>query len=263
MELNDVLYAVEEGIATITLNRPDARNAYSEPMIASMKAAFAQAERDPEVRVVVLTGAGDSFSAGGDLALMRDHAGMFEGDPAELRQRYLDGIHQVPEIFARFRKPVVAAMNGAAVGAGLDLACMCDIRIASARAKFGSTFVQLGLIPGDGGAYFLAKIVGFPRALELILTGRLIDAIEAERIGLVHEIVEPSFVLPKAYEIARSIAKLPAEAVKLARSLVYQSWELNQQQSLNLAATYQGIAQNRSEHDERVLAMIAKISGAK
>lgn len=260
MQFTELDYLVEDGIATITLNRPEARNAYSDEMVESIRLAFAQADRDPNVKVVVLTGAGSCFSAGGDLQLMKDHAGMFEGDPAELRQRYLDGIHTVPQTISKFRKPIVAAMNGPAVGAGLDLACMCDIRIASSRAKFGSTFIQLGLIPGDGGAYFLAKIIGFPRALELILTGRLIDAIEADRLGLVHEIVEPSFVLPRAYEVAREIAALPSEAVKLARSLVYESWHLNMQQSLNLAATYQGIAQNRVDHDERVLQMIEKTS---
>lgn len=260
MYSQDLLFDLEDGIATITLNRPDARNAYSNAMLDDIQRVFRDADRDPDVRVVVLTGAGSAFSAGGDLRMMRTHTEMFEGDPAELRQRYLDGIHTVPKTIAAFRKPIIAAMNGPAIGAGLDLACMCDIRIASARAKMGSTFVQLGLVPGDGGAYFLAKIVGFPRAMELILTGRVIPAIEAERIGLVHEIVEPNFVLPRAYEVAREIAALPSEAVKLARSLVYESWHVQMQQALNLAATYQGIAQNRPEHDERVDAMLAKTS---
>ena len=260
MSWTELDYAVEDGVATITLNRPEARNAYSDEMVQSIEGAFGEAQRDDAVRVVVLTGAGSCFSAGGDLSLMRDHAGMFEGDPAELRQRYLDGIHTVPKVVSSFRKPLIAAVNGPAIGAGLDLACMCDLRIASSRAKFGSTFIQLGLIPGDGGAYFLGKIIGFPRALELILTGRVIDAIEADRLGLVHEIVEPSFVMPRALEVAREIAALPPEAVRLARSLVYESWHMNMQQSLNLAATYQGIAQNRGDHDERVAQMIAKTS---
>lgn len=259
MELSDLLYAVDEdGIATITLNRPDARNAYSQDMLGSLEAAFDAAELDPQVKVVILTGAGPAFSAGGDLQLMREHAGMFEGDAAELRQRYLDGIHRVPHRLNRFRKPLIAAINGPAIGAGLDLACMCDIRVASSRAKFGSTFIQLGLVPGDGGAYFLAKIIGFPRALELILTGRIFDAIEADRLGLLHEFVEPAFVLPRARAIALEIAAHAPEAVKLARSLVYESWHLNLQQSLNLAASYQGVAQNRPEHDALVDKMIAR-----
>lgn len=259
MEFPELLYTVDDdGVALLTLNRPEARNAYSQQMLESLEQALAHANNDPNVRVLVLTGAGSAFSAGGDLQLMRKHEGMFEGDPAELRQRYIDGIHRIPQAVARFRKPMIAAINGAAIGAGLDLACMCDIRVASSRAKFGSTFIQLGLIPGDGGAYFLAKIVGFARAMELILTGRVIDAIEADRFGLLHEFVEPSFVLPRAMEYAKQIASHAPEAVKLARSLVYESWELNQQQSLNLAATYQGIAQNRPEHDVLVDKMIAR-----
>ena len=258
MELQDLRYEVADHVATITLDRPDARNAYSEAMVRSLRVAFRAAEDDPEVRVVLLTGEGSAFSAGGDLQLMREHSGMFEGSPAELRQRYLDGIHEVPKTIMGFRKPIVAAINGPAIGAGLDLACMCDIRVASSRARFGSTFIQLGLVPGDGGAYFLARIIGFPRALELILTGRVFDAIEADRMGLVHEIVEPIFVLPRAKEFATMIAAHPPEATKLARSLVYESWHLNAAQSLNLAASYQGIAQNRPEHDALVDAMIAR-----
>lgn len=263
MEFPELLYTVDEdGIATITLNRPDARNAYSQQMLESLEQALAHANNDPQVRVLILTGAGSAFSAGGDLQLMRKHEGMFEGDPAELRQQYLDGIHRVPQAVSRFRKPMIAAINGPAIGAGLDLACMCDIRVASSRAKFGSTFIQLGLIPGDGGAYFLAKIIGFPRAMELILTGRIIDTIEADRLGLLHEFVEPSFVLPRAHAIAKTIAAHAPEAVKLARSLVYESWDLQMQQALNLAATYQGIAQNRPEHDDLVDQMIARTTKA-
>ena len=258
MDLTDVRYEVEGAIATLTLNRPDARNAYSERMLDDLEAAFAAADGDPAVRALVLTGAGSAFSAGGDLKLMQEHAGMFEGDPARLRERYLTGIHRVPRMIAAFRKPLIAAINGPAIGAGLDLACMCDIRVASSRARFGSTFVALGLIPGDGGAYFLARVVGFPRALELVMTGRVFDAIEAERLGLLHELVEPSEALPRARAYAEQIAAHPPEAVKLARSLVYRSWELSQDQSLNLAATYQGIAQNMPEHDERVRAMLER-----
>lgn len=264
MELQDLRYEVDEdGIATITLDRPDARNAYSEGMVTSLQHAFTAAEKDPAVKVVIITGAGSAFSAGGDLQAMKDHSGMFEGSPAELRQSYLDGIHVIPQTLEKFRKPMVAAINGAAIGAGLDLACMCDIRVASSRARFGSTFIQLGLVPGDGGAYYLARVIGFPRALELILTGRIFDVIEADRFGLVHEFVEPAFVMEKAREIAKQIAGHPPEAVKLARSLVHESWHLNAAQSLNLAASYQGIAQNRAEHDALVEAMIARTTGKK
>jgi enoyl-CoA hydratase/carnithine racemase len=205
---------------------------------------------------VILTGAGSSFSAGGDLKSMKDHTGMFEGDPVRLRSQYLRGIHRIPRRFARFEKVVIAAINGPAIGAGLDLACMCDIRIAANGARFGSTFVKLGLIPGDGGAYLLSRVVGFPRALEMVLSGRLIDTLEAERIGLVNEVVEASALLQTARARAERIAQNAPLAVRLAKSACYRSWDLGLDDALNLAATYQGIVQNTPDHDEGVDALI-------
>ncbi len=256
MELVDVRYEIEEGIATLTLDREESRNAYSEAMIDSIVRALNHAEESKDVRCVIVTGAGSSFSAGGDLQLMKDHAGMFEGNPVTLRSRYLRGIHRVPRRFARFEKPVIAAINGPAIGAGLDLACMCDIRIAANGARFGSTFVKLGLIPGDGGAYLLSRVVGFPRALDLVLTGRIIDTIEAERIGLVNELVDSHELMERARKRARKIAQNAPFAVRLAKSAIYQSYDLTLDGALNLAATYQGIVQNSDDHDEGVRALL-------
>ena len=256
MQIQDILYEVSDGIATLTLNRPDARNAYSEEMIDSIVYVLDLAEEDDSVRCLIITGAGGAFSAGGDIKLMLDHEGMFEGDPVRLRSRYKRGIQRIPRRLARCEKPVIAAINGPAVGAGLDLACMCDIRIAANGARFGSTFVKIGLIPGDGGAYFLARIIGFPRALDLVLTGRLIDTIEAERIGLINEIVDPSELMEHARRRAEKIASNAPLAVRLAKSAVYESWDLTMDGALNLAASYQGIVQNTPDHDEGVRAMV-------
>ncbi|MFT6629806.1 MAG: 2-(1,2-epoxy-1,2-dihydrophenyl)acetyl-CoA isomerase [Flavobacteriales bacterium] len=222
----------------------------------SLVRALDEAERDDDVRCVILTGAGTAFSGGGDLKLMRDHEGMFEGDPVHLRSAYLRGIQRIPRRFARFEKPVIAAINGPAIGAGLDLACMCDIRIASDGARFGSTFVKLGLIPGDGGAYLLARIIGVPRALELVISGRIIDTLEADRIGLINEIAMDDDVMKLARKRARKIAENAPLAVRLAKSAVYQSYDLSLDAALNLAATYQSIAQNTANHDEAVAAML-------
>ena len=256
MELVDLRYEKSEHIAVVTLDRPEARNAYSEGMIDSLTHVFDVAEEDDDVRCVIVTGAGGAFSAGGDLNLMKDHSGMFEGDQVRLRSRYVRGIQRIPRRMARFEKPVIAAINGPAVGAGLDLACMCDIRIAANGARFGSSFVKLGLVPGDGGAYFLSRIVGFPRALEMVLTGRLIDTIEAERIGLVNEVVEPVELIQAAFRRAEKIAANAPLAVRLAKSAIYHSWDLTLDGALNLAATYQGIVQNTPDHDEGVTAML-------
>lgn len=173
---------------------------------------------------------------------------MFAGDPAELRRRYLDGIQAVPRRIATFRKPLICAINGPAIGAGLDLACMCDLRVAARSAKLGSTFVRVGLVPGDGGAFFLARTVGFPRALELMLRGRVLDAEESLRIGLVHEVVEDLDLQARARALAEELSALPSEAVQLTKRAAYESWNSEVHRALELAATYQGIAQNHPDH---------------
>ncbi|MEZ4322269.1 MAG: enoyl-CoA hydratase-related protein [Myxococcota bacterium] len=246
------------GLVWLTLDRADARNAYSDAMVAGLVEALDRCEADPDVRVVALTGAGSAFSAGGDLKQMLAHDGMFAGDATALRARYMRGIQQVPRRLARFDKPVIAAVNGPAIGAGLDLACMADLRVASTRAKLGSTFVKVGLVPGDGGAYFLARTIGFPRALELILTGRIVDAEEALSIGLVHEVVAPEALVDAVRARAAVFASLPPVALRLAKSAATRSWDLPLDAALELAATYQGVAQNTADHDEAVRAFLEK-----
>lgn len=256
MEFTDLNLAIEDNLAIVTLNRPEARNAYSMEMIDSIVRVLDELEKNDAVRCVILTGAGTAFSAGGDLKAMKEHSGMFAGDPVHLRSTYRRGIQRIPRRFARFEKPVIAAINGPAVGAGLDLACMCDIRIAADGARFGSSFVKVGLIPGDGGAYLLARIVGFPRALELVLSGRMIDTLEAERYGLINEIAVDVDVLDLARKRARKIAENAPLAVRMAKSAMYQSWEMTLDHALNLAATYQSIVQNTPDHDEGVQAIL-------
>lgn len=260
MELTHIRYENESGngVAVITLNREQARNAYSDEMVDSLCRALDRAQHDPDVRCVVLTGAGTAFSAGGDLKAMRDKTGMFEGGPVELRRRYIEGIQRVPKRILAFEKPIVAAVNGAAIGAGLDLACMCDVRIASERAKFGSTFVRVGLVPGDGGSYFLARIVGYARALELILTARVIKAEHALAIGLVSEVVPDTEVVSRATQVAEEIASNSPLAVALAKRATVSAWDMDARTSLELAASYQGMVQNTEDHLEAVEAMLDK-----
>ena len=250
-----------DGLTWITLDRPEARNAYSDAMVESLVAALDRCETDDSVRVVAITGAGKAFSAGGDLKRMLDHDGMFAGDAIRLRDRYMRGIQRIPRRFARFDKPVIAAMNGAAIGAGLDLACMCDLRIASERAKMGSTFVAVGLVPGDGGAYFLARTIGYPNALELILSARVIDAQEARQLGLVHEVTAPDTLQDAVHSRARRIAALPPIALRYAKRATQRSWELPLEAALELAATLQGVTQNTADHDEAVRALLEKRPG--
>lgn len=258
--MSDVLYETDSPLATITLNRPEARNAYSDEMADELVDSLDAAERDDEVRAVVLTGAGDAFAAGGDLKAMQEKSGMFSGDPVELRDNYLQGLHRIPKRFESFEKPVVAAVNGPAIGAGLDLSLMCDLRIAGDRAKFGSTFAKVGVIPGDGGAYLLTRVVGFPKAVELILTAKIIDADEALEIDLVNEVVDHDSVLEEARATAERIASLPPKAVKLAKAALYRCVDQDLETSLQLTAALQSCVQHTDEHLEAVEAMLDQLS---
>lgn len=256
--LHGVRYQVQGHVALLTLDRPDARNAYSQEMVTSLVTCLGSAQADPQVRCVILTGAGKAFSAGGDLKLMRDHGGMFAGDPFALRNNYQHGIQSVPRAMEAIQKPLIAAINGAAIGAGLDLACMCDIRVASQRARFGSTFVKLGLVPGDGGAFLLQRAVGFAHAAELTLTGDIIDAQRALQIGLVSHVVPPEELMPLAQQIAERVSRNAPIAVQLTRRALRLAHHQTLEQALETASTYQGIAQNTHDHDEGVAALLEK-----
>jgi len=245
-------------VAWLTLDRPGFRNAWSDEMLAGFCTALDHLEADDTIRVVILTGAGPAFSAGGDLKAMRDHTGMFAGGPVELRSRYIRGIQSIPRRMARFDKPVIAAMNGHAIGAGLDLACMCDLRVCADHAKLGSTFVKVGLIPGDGGATLLSRVVGFPKALELILTGRVIDAATALSIGLVTTVVPADQVRATALTYAAELGRSAPLAVRFAKRACYRSHDLPLEHALELAATYQGIVQNTDDHAEGVAAILER-----
>lgn len=256
----DVLYEVRDAVATITLNRPDARNAYSEAMVSELLEALDDADSNEAVRAVVVTGAGSVFSAGGDLKAMRDRTGMFAGDPAELRNQYRKGLQQITRRFDAFEKPVVVAVNGAAIGAGLDLALMADLRIASNDATFGSTFAKVGLIPGDGGAYLLTRVVGFARALDLVLTARIIGAPEALSMGLVTELAPKEEVVARAVERAEQIASLPPKAVQAAKACLYRSVDQDLETALQLTAALQATVQHTDDHVEAVERLINELS---
>lgn len=259
----EILYDVKDGVATITLNRPDARNAWTSSMVVTMQEILDRAEADAEVRVVILTGAGKSFCAGGDLRAMKERSGMFEGDTVGLRQQYMRGLQNVTRRMDFFEKPIIAAINGAAVGAGLDLALMCDIRIASQRAKLGSTFAAVGLIPGDGGAYLLTRAVGFSRAVELILTARLVENEEALQLNLIHEAVPADDVIARAHEVASMIKRHPAPAIKMAKAALYRTYHQDLETALQLTAAFQSITQHTDDHIEAVERMLERISSKK
>lgn len=254
--MSELLVTDQGAIRILTLNRPEFRNAYSENLKDTLIEALRDAGRADSVRVVIVTGAGSAFCAGGDLQAMVDRSGMFAGNPPELRDAYIRGLQALTRAFQAFEKPIIAAMNGAAIGAGLGLALNADLRIASSRARMGATFAQVGLIPGDGSGYLLSRAIGFSRAMELLLTARVIDSERALEIGLVHEVVAPDELMARAIEVAEEIAALPPTAVKLAKSHLVRSAHLDVDTSLHLAAAFQALTQSTDEHIEAAQALL-------
>ncbi|MAZ48507.1 MAG: 3-hxdroxyacyl-CoA dehydrogenase [Halobacteriovoraceae bacterium] len=234
----------------ITLNRPEASNAFDDEMISRLVEELYQAEQNSEVWTIVITGAGKHFCAGGDVKSMSEKSGMFAGEPNELRRRYQFGIQQIPLAMNSLSKPVIAMVNGAAIGAGLDLACMCDIRVASEHAKFGETFAKLGLIPGDGGSFFLQRVIGFARAMELTLTAEIIGAEKALELNLVNYVVGANDIKSKTKKIIDKIHANAPIAVQMAKRSLVHSYRNDLNSVLDLLSAYQGITQRTSDHFE-------------
>jgi len=246
-------------IVTATLNRPQERNAISEAEhIAEIQAFCDQVRADEGIKAVVLTGAGSAFCAGGNVKKMRDRTGMFAGSPYQLRNSYRSGIQLIPMALYELETPVVAAINGPAIGAGLDLACMCDVRIAADTAIFAESFVKLGIVPGDGGAWLLPRVIGVARASLMILTGDAIDARRALEFGLVAEVTPADRLLDAAKEVASRIAANPGSAVRLAKRLLREGQDMKLGPLLELSAAFQALAHHTADHEEAVAAFLEK-----
>ncbi|MCG8427094.1 MAG: enoyl-CoA hydratase-related protein, partial [Chromatiales bacterium] len=183
--LTDASLSLNNRIALLTFQRDDVRNALTGTgLIDDIVNTVNWANRNRDVSVLIMTGDGKAFSAGGNIKEMRDRSGIFGGSPDEIQNQYRQGIQRIPLALHGCEVPTIAAVNGAAVGAGMDLACMCDMRIGSTSAVLGETFINLGIIPGDGGAWFLQRLVGYQKAAELTFTGRMVKADEALELGL-------------------------------------------------------------------------------
>lgn len=254
-----VRYECREHVVSIVLDRPETRNAISEPeMVEALVGALERAGADPEARVVVLTGNGPAFCSGGNIKKLREDITDGDMSPAEIEAFYRTGIQRIPLAFERLDLPVIAAVNGPAIGAGCDLACMCDIRIAAESARFAKSFVRLGLVPGDGGAWFLPRVVGMSRACEMTFTGEAVDAAEALAIGLVSRVVPDTRLMAEAFDLARRIAANPPQAVRLAKRLLREGQRLPLSSLLEISAAYQAIVQRTEDHREAMAALFEK-----
>mgnify|MGYP001000153172 FL=1 len=258
-QLTDALLRCENRVATLTLNRDEVRNALTgTALIDDIVAVADWVNRCEEVSALIITGAGSAFSAGGNIKDMAERAGDFAGDAAEVATRYRRGIQRIPLALQQVEIPIIAAVNGPAIGAGFDLANMADLRIASTQAKFGETFLNLGIIPGDGGAWFLQRLIGYQRAFELTLSGRLVDASEAKTLGIVLEVVEPAQLAARAGELAARFAAQPPKALRLTKRLMKLAQRMELGDFLDLCAAFQGMCHNEPEHQEAVKRLWAK-----
>lgn len=259
--MSDFLIYQQDGpIVTLTMNEPERRNPLSgNNAVRDFLAATDRIHDDRSVRCVILTGNGPVFSTGGDIREMKRQSSP-EVSEMDIRQDYRRGIQRMASQLFNLEVPIVAAINGHAIGAGLDLACMCDIRIASEKARFASSFIKVGIIPGDGGAWLLPRIIGVSRAAEMMLTGDLIDARQAQEWNLVSRVVPQDQVLSAAREMAGRIAQNPSHGVRLGKRLLREGMRSSFDTVLELSAVYQAVSHKTPDHAEAVEAFLEKRS---
>jgi len=247
-------------VVTITLNAPERRNAISSfADCDEMEDACRRIARDDSLRCVIVTGADPAFCAGGDLKGMRDRTGIMAAkSAAEMRENYRRGIQRIPLALWELDLPTIAAINGPAIGAGLDLACMCDMRIASEKAIFAESFVRVGIVPGDGGAWLLPRAVGLAMAAEMSFTGDPLNAEQGLAAKLVSRVVPHADLLPAAKELAARVAKNPPQVLRMTKRLLREGQHMSLASLLELSASYQAIAQETEDHREAVSAMLEK-----
>jgi enoyl-CoA hydratase/carnithine racemase len=251
----ELLFTKAHKIATITLNRPDALNTFHDGMLAAWAAALRECQADDAIHVVVLTAAGRVFCAGGDLGTMGRRA----GNPAWEMGEYLrHHVHPVARAVTALHKPYLCAVNGPAMGAGFDMALMADIRYAARRARFAASYVTVGLVPGDGGAFLLPRLVGLTKALELLWSGEVLSAEAAERLGLLSRVCDDDQLMAETYALAERLANGPSIAIRLTKQAVYQALHMDFLTALEAITGPMGVAASTEDHREAVAAFKGK-----
>ena len=248
------------GVVTLTMNRPEDRNALSSERDCEeiVEACYA-ITRDPDVGAVIVTGAGGAFCSGGNLKAMKARSGIGPGaTPIATRNNYKNTVQRIPLALYELEVPTIAAIDGPAIGAGLDIACMCDIRFASDRAKFAESFVKVGIVAGDGGAWLLQRVVGVSKACEMSFTGDMLDAAEALECKLVSRVLPADRLLDEARALAARIAANPKSAVRLTKRLIREAQHTRLDTLLEMSAAYQALAHETRDHHEAVDAFIEK-----
>ncbi|MBM4424049.1 MAG: 2-(1,2-epoxy-1,2-dihydrophenyl)acetyl-CoA isomerase [Chloroflexi bacterium] len=248
-----LLYSLDNGVAEITLNRPDSLNAFDDAMAAEMQEALKNAERDSSARAIILTGAGKGFCAGQDLEAVHGR-----GEGHSFRAHLLKTYNPIVEKLSALEKPTLAAINGAAVGAGFGIALACDIRYASESAKFRMAFIGISLAPDSGTSYFLPRLIGMGRALELAYTNDLIDAATALQLGLVNRLFPPADLLSQTRALAARLAVGPTKGYGLTKRAMLHAASATLAEALDYEAHLQDIAGRTADHKEGVAAFLEK-----
>lgn len=249
-----VLYRVNGHIGVITLNRPDAKNAFSSEMITLWRQFVEEAKADHHVRVIIVTGKGDMFCSGGDIREMAE--GRLRS--WDMKKFLWEGLHRIIFALEDLDKPILAAINGAAMGAGLDMAIMCDLRVCSDRAKLSESYILMGLVAGDGGAYFLPRLIGIGKALELLLTGDVLSPQEALEIGLVNRVVPHDRLMEETMILAEKIASKPPLAIRMMKRSVYQAQSSTLRSHLDYISSQLALLSETHDHQEAAKAFVEK-----
>lgn len=254
-----LLFEKHGSIAILTINRPEERNILGEPGDGPLFAdATAKIESDLDIRCAILTGAGPAFSAGGNLKAMREKAGLFAGTREDVREAYKRDIHGIVRSLWNLKVPLIAAVNGAAIGLGNDVACLADIRIASDTALFGATFLKVGLVPGDGGAWLLPRVIGASRAAELFFAADTIDAATALKWGLVSRVVPAEMLMEEARGLAVKIARQPPGVLRMTKKLMREGLSADFGAVMEMSADFQSRAHESEDHAEALAAYFEK-----
>ncbi|MFP3942300.1 MAG: crotonase/enoyl-CoA hydratase family protein [Alphaproteobacteria bacterium] len=258
--MSDAITLETDGpVATLTFNRPDARNALGAPGDGDLAAELCgRINANREIRCAILTGSGTAFSAGGNLKAMREQAGMFEGPGTAIADSYRTNVHRLVRAFWNLEVPLIAAVNGPAIGLGNDIACMADTRIAADTARFGATFLKIGLVPGDGGAWLLPRVIGMARAAELLYTGEIVGAETAREWGLVSRVVPAADLMAEARALAAKIAAQPPDVLRMTKRLLRESMRADFDTIMELSAASQALAHHTEDHREALDAFLNK-----
>ena len=260
--MSALLFEKTGALVTLTINRAETRNPLGEEGDGELFAdAAARINADRDVRCVILTGAGSAFSAGGNIKAMRERSGSFAGAGVHIRERYRNGIHRIVRSLWGIEVPMIAAVNGPAIGLGNDVACLADMRIAADNALFGATFLKIGLVPGDGGAWILPRIIGHARAAELFFTGDTIDAPTALSWGLVSRLVPAAQLMEEAKALALRICRQPPDVLRMTKRMMREGVSTSFDTIMEMSAAMQALAHMSEDHHEAVAAFFEKRPG--